>query len=248
MSLERSACNRTEVGPLQASTMGPVQMSTPSQPPFREARLPKVAIVGLGGSGSYILDLIAKTPICEIHLYDGDTLIRSQRPPRPWRCERRGARQHPLPRGPGEPAALLGDREVHAGSDGHLDPFERRAHLLRTRDSLSSKRPDRELAQMCVNPRNSNVSAGAVRAALDSGPANRPNSITRVFSSASSNANFASLCEVLPGTARRRLGARIRPRSHRRSARGSLALGRGAGATARPIGRTRNAGRRGEQR
>ncbi len=36
--------------------------------------LAKVAIVGLGGTGSYILDLIAKTPIEEIHLFDGDTL------------------------------------------------------------------------------------------------------------------------------------------------------------------------------
>jgi hypothetical protein len=32
----------------------------------------KVAIIGLGGTGSYILDLMAKTPVCEIHLYDGD--------------------------------------------------------------------------------------------------------------------------------------------------------------------------------
>jgi hypothetical protein len=32
----------------------------------------KVAIVGLGGTGSYILDLIAKTPVKEIHLFDGD--------------------------------------------------------------------------------------------------------------------------------------------------------------------------------
>lgn len=32
----------------------------------------KVAIVGLGGTGSYILDLIAKTPVQEIHLFDGD--------------------------------------------------------------------------------------------------------------------------------------------------------------------------------
>ena len=31
-----------------------------------------VAIIGLGGTGSYILDLIAKTPIPEIHLFDGD--------------------------------------------------------------------------------------------------------------------------------------------------------------------------------
>src|SRR5204863_187669 len=35
-------------------------------------KLGKVAIIGLGGTGSYILDLIAKTPIEQIHLYDGD--------------------------------------------------------------------------------------------------------------------------------------------------------------------------------
>ena len=33
--------------------------------------LHKVAIVGLGGTGAYILDLIAKAPIREIHLFDG---------------------------------------------------------------------------------------------------------------------------------------------------------------------------------
>ncbi len=33
----------------------------------------KLAIVGLGGTGSYILDLLAKTPAKEIHLFDGDT-------------------------------------------------------------------------------------------------------------------------------------------------------------------------------
>jgi molybdopterin/thiamine biosynthesis adenylyltransferase len=35
--------------------------------------LSRIAIVGLGGTGSYILDLTAKTPVKEIHLYDGDT-------------------------------------------------------------------------------------------------------------------------------------------------------------------------------
>lgn len=34
----------------------------------------KIGIIGLGGSGSYILDLIAKTPVAEIHLFDGDKL------------------------------------------------------------------------------------------------------------------------------------------------------------------------------
>ena len=32
----------------------------------------KIGIIGLGGTGSYILDLLAKTPIREIHLFDGD--------------------------------------------------------------------------------------------------------------------------------------------------------------------------------
>ena len=35
--------------------------------------LGRVAIVGLGGTGSYVLDLISKTPIGEIHLFDDDT-------------------------------------------------------------------------------------------------------------------------------------------------------------------------------
>lgn len=32
----------------------------------------KIAIIGLGGTGAYILDLLSKTPVSEIHLYDGD--------------------------------------------------------------------------------------------------------------------------------------------------------------------------------
>lgn len=35
----------------------------------------KIAIVGLGGTGAYILDLIAKTCVHEIHLFDGDFLL-----------------------------------------------------------------------------------------------------------------------------------------------------------------------------
>ena len=36
---------------------------------------PRVAIAGLGGTGAYILDLVAKTPVPEIHLFDGDTFM-----------------------------------------------------------------------------------------------------------------------------------------------------------------------------
>jgi ThiF family len=35
----------------------------------------KVVIAGVGGTGSYILDALAKTPVREIHLYDGDDLL-----------------------------------------------------------------------------------------------------------------------------------------------------------------------------
>lgn len=32
----------------------------------------KIAIVGVGGTGSFILDLVSKTHVSEIHIYDGD--------------------------------------------------------------------------------------------------------------------------------------------------------------------------------
>jgi hypothetical protein len=34
----------------------------------------RIAIVGLGGTGAYVLDAVAKTPVAEIHLYDDDAL------------------------------------------------------------------------------------------------------------------------------------------------------------------------------
>ena len=39
------------------------------------ATVRKVAIVGLGGTGSYVLDFVAKTPVGEIHLFDGDEFL-----------------------------------------------------------------------------------------------------------------------------------------------------------------------------
>jgi hypothetical protein len=35
----------------------------------------KVGIIGLGGTGSYSLDLVAKTPVSEIHLFDDDLFL-----------------------------------------------------------------------------------------------------------------------------------------------------------------------------
>lgn len=39
---------------------------------FRQKR---VAIVGVGGTGSYVLDLVSKTPVSEIHLFDDDKYL-----------------------------------------------------------------------------------------------------------------------------------------------------------------------------
>jgi hypothetical protein len=41
----------------------------------RKLALQNVAIIGLGGTGSYVLDLVAKTPVRNIHLFDGDTFL-----------------------------------------------------------------------------------------------------------------------------------------------------------------------------
>jgi hypothetical protein len=35
----------------------------------------RVAIIGLGGTGAYLLDLVVNTRVAEIHLYDGDQLL-----------------------------------------------------------------------------------------------------------------------------------------------------------------------------
>jgi hypothetical protein len=41
----------------------------------KKLELSKVAVVGVGGTGSYVLDLVAKTPPKEIHLFDGDVML-----------------------------------------------------------------------------------------------------------------------------------------------------------------------------
>ena len=35
----------------------------------------KIAIIGLGGTGSYVLDLVSKTPVKAIHLFDKDAFL-----------------------------------------------------------------------------------------------------------------------------------------------------------------------------
>lgn len=63
------------------------------------ARL-RVAIVGLGGTGAYVLDFLAKSRVAEIHLFDGDVF-----------------EQHNAFRAPG--AASIGDLRAHSSKVQH---------------------------------------------------------------------------------------------------------------------------------
>ena len=70
----------------------------PVQDRIRDQR---IAIIGLGGTGAYVLDLIAKTPVPEIHLLDADHVD--------W---------HNFMRAPGAPT----DDEI---ASRHADPFRK---------------------------------------------------------------------------------------------------------------------------
>ena len=59
----------------------------------------RIAIIGLGGTGAYVLDLVAKTPVKEIHLLDSDR-----------------AEWHTFMRAPGSPTA----EEIEACRKGNL--------------------------------------------------------------------------------------------------------------------------------
>lgn len=52
-----------------ASSRAGINMAT------KKLEISKVAIIGIGGTGSYVLDLVAKTPVKEIHLFDGDDFL-----------------------------------------------------------------------------------------------------------------------------------------------------------------------------
>lgn len=56
----------------------------------------RIAIIGLGGTGSYILDLVAKTPVKEIHIFDDDefSLHNAYRAPGAPTTEQLRARLH----------------------------------------------------------------------------------------------------------------------------------------------------------
>lgn len=97
--------------------------------PFQDhIRGDRIAIIGLGGTGSFLLDLIAKTPLSEIHLFDSDYVD--------W---------HTLMQAPGVPTAKEIE-QVRAGSLLKVDYYRSNypafrdgihAHPVRVEDSDS---------------------------------------------------------------------------------------------------------------
>jgi hypothetical protein len=63
-----------EVGPFEYADVASVRARTTALT-AKLASAGPIGIVGLGGTGSYVLDLVAKTPVPAIHLFDGDEFL-----------------------------------------------------------------------------------------------------------------------------------------------------------------------------
>lgn len=116
-------------------------------------RRQRIGIVGLGGTGSYILDLVAKTEVGEIHLIDGDEFINhnafrapgaatvDQVSARPLKVDyfaslydpfRTGVIAHPLFLNMANTPELLGDLDFVFLAADHSDEITASANWLRT--------------------------------------------------------------------------------------------------------------------
>lgn len=79
-SLDRTANARTHAKAMIANDDSPFAIPDSASARYRIGGVNRklkgrVAIIGLGGTGSFLLDLLAKTWVTEIHLYDGDQLL-----------------------------------------------------------------------------------------------------------------------------------------------------------------------------
>ncbi|WP_026346780.1 ThiF family adenylyltransferase [Variovorax atrisoli] len=98
----------------------------------------RIAIIGLGGTGSYLLDLLAKTPATEIHLFDGDVFM-----------------QHNAFRAPGAPS--LAELEKRTSKVDHFTAIysNMHAHIVAHNGYLDEKNlhqlQDFDIVFICVD-------------------------------------------------------------------------------------------------
>ena len=88
-----------------------------------------IAIIGLGGTGSYILDLVAKSPVREIHLFDGDGFL-----------------QHNAFRAPGAPSLATLNQKPRK-TDYFRDIYSEMRHEIHVHDYLQESSAN-ELEEM----------------------------------------------------------------------------------------------------
>ena len=79
-SIDRTANARTHAKAMVSKDNSPFAIPDSASARYRIGHLNRklqvrIAIIGLGGTGSFLLDQLAKTWVCEIHLYDGDQLL-----------------------------------------------------------------------------------------------------------------------------------------------------------------------------
>lgn len=91
----------------------------------RKLELAKIAIIGLGGTGSYVLDLVAKTPAKEIHLFDGDKFL-----------------QHNAFRSPGAPSGAELEEQLFKTSYFERIYSKMRRGIVNHTDYISSENVD----------------------------------------------------------------------------------------------------------
>ncbi|WP_077145889.1 ThiF family adenylyltransferase [Sphingopyxis sp. KK2] len=79
-SLDSTANARTDARGIIANDDSPFAIPDSASARYRigavnRKLMGRVAIIGLGGTGSFLLDILSKTWVTEIHLYDGDQLL-----------------------------------------------------------------------------------------------------------------------------------------------------------------------------
>ena len=93
----------------------------------------KVAIVGVGGTGSFVLDFVAKTWVKEIHLFDGDEFLQHNAFRAPGACTREELGEAP------NKAVFHGERysRMHSGIVAHpVEVDDTNVHQLGDYDTV----------------------------------------------------------------------------------------------------------------
>lgn len=156
-SLDRTANARTHAHGMTTNDDSPFAIPDSASARYRIGDVNRklkgrIAIIGLGGTGSFLLDILAKTWVTEIHLYDGDQLL-----------------NHNLFRSPGAPEPML-LKDFPFKVDYYAQVYARIhtgviAHPIRVTDENVDELADFDFVFVCVDKGSSRraIAAGLLR-------------------------------------------------------------------------------------